>query len=105
MSDAHTRFRSGTYNGICDVCGRKMKASDLKLRWDGYRVCEQDWEMRHPQELLRMFSDQRTLPFTRPDSSPFITGQSCPVGGVSAVGGIGVAGCMIAGYPNTVYTP
>jgi hypothetical protein len=104
MSDARTRFVSGTYNAICDVCGRKMKASMLKARWDGYKVCATDWEMRHPQELLRMFSDQRTLPFTRPDNE-VDTNNSCPVGGIAGIVGIGVVGCMILSYPNTVYTP
>jgi len=96
------RFISGTYNALCDVCGQKYKASELKLRWDGYWCCPRDWEMRHPQDLLRMFSDTRQLPYTRPDTAVY-TNNSCPVGGVSGVAGIGVAGCMIARFPNTVY--
>ena len=101
---AKTRFVSGEYNGICDVCGVKYKANQLKKRWDGLYVCDEDWEIRHPQELLRIYSDTRTLPFTRPDSDVFLT-NSCPIGGVSGTAGIGVAGCMIAGYPDTVYIP
>ena len=62
-----TWFRSGKYNAICDVCGFKFKETSLRKRWDGLMVCEQDWEQRHPQELLRPVPDQVKLPWTRPE--------------------------------------
>jgi hypothetical protein len=37
-------------------------------------VCDQDWEQRHPQELIRPIADQNKLPWTRPEGSDqFIT--------------------------------
>lgn len=44
----------GDWNAICPVCGFKYKASELKQRWDGVYVCQQDWEPRHPQELIKI---------------------------------------------------
>jgi hypothetical protein len=57
----------GGYNALCDVCGWKYKASQLRKRWDGLIVCEKDWEMRHPSDLFKTVSDQSILLWTRPD--------------------------------------
>jgi hypothetical protein len=46
-------LKLGEHNAYCDVCGFKFKASDLRDRWDGYKVCELDWETRHPQDFVR----------------------------------------------------
>lgn len=62
-----TYWKSGDYSALCDVCSRKFKASQLKLRWDGLRVCSEDWEVRHPQELIRSIPDQTKLNWTRPE--------------------------------------
>lgn len=55
------------YNVICDICRRKMKASQLRRRWDGYMVCKDDWETRHSLDFYRARNDTHVLPFTRPD--------------------------------------
>lgn len=57
----------GGYNAICQVCGWKYKAKDLKLRWDGLWVCKEDWEIRQPLDFLRTIPDQHPLPFVLPD--------------------------------------
>src|SRR5882762_1391216 len=62
-----TWFVSGEWNSICDVCGFKFKEKDLKDRWDGLKVCNKDWEPRHPQELIRPMPTERPLPWTRPE--------------------------------------
>jgi hypothetical protein len=56
----------GNWNALCDSCGRKFKASDLRKRWDGLMVCDEDWEQRHPQTLLRVQREQIAVPFARP---------------------------------------
>lgn len=56
----------GNWNALCDSCGRKFKASDLKKRWDGLIVCQEDWEQRHPQDLLRVQREQISVPWSRP---------------------------------------
>ena len=49
-------LRDGDWNAICDECGKKFKASQLKLRWDGFMVCQRDWEPRHPQDFVRGYT-------------------------------------------------
>jgi hypothetical protein len=57
---------SGNWNALCDSCGRKFKALDLLKRWDGLMVCQEDWETRHPQTLLKVQREKITVPFVRP---------------------------------------
>ena len=64
-----TYYSSGDWNGICDVCGRKFKMSQLRPRWDGLMVCAGDWETRHPQEFVRGIKDVQTVPVARPEST------------------------------------
>ena len=59
-------FVSGEFNLLCDVCSKKIKASDAKQRWDGLIVCPSDFEHRHPQDYVRAKTDKITVPFTRP---------------------------------------
>ena len=47
---------------ICDVCGFRYRASELKLRWDGLRVCADDFEPRNRQEFVRG---------VKPDKAPY----------------------------------
>ena len=56
----------GDYNVVCDICSKKIKASDAKQRWDGLIVCPSDFEHRHPQDYVRARTDKITVPFTRP---------------------------------------
>lgn len=59
-------YKSGDYNAACDRCGRKFKASELRLTWDGLRVCQADWEPRHSQERVRASKDDQSVPWSRP---------------------------------------
>jgi hypothetical protein len=65
--------KSREYNGICDICGFKKKNYELRKRWDGYWVCNEDWESRHILDFYRTKNDTHTLPITRSD--PVITTQ------------------------------
>lgn len=57
---------------ICDVCGFKKRASQMRRRWDGAMVCEKDWEPRHPQELVRFRGDDRqAVPVARPEPTDY----------------------------------
>lgn len=60
-------YKHGDWNAICDVCGFKFKASQLRRRWDGFMVCEKDWEPRHPQDFVRGTKDDQSVAFTRPE--------------------------------------
>ena len=62
----HNHLISGDWNALCDSCGRKFKASQLRRRWDGMMVCDADYELRHPQEFLRVQKERISVPFARP---------------------------------------
>lgn len=59
--------RQWTWNVICDVCGFKYKAYELKERWDGLMVCHLDWETRHPQDLIKIPKEDTSVPWSRPE--------------------------------------
>ena len=61
--------RSYEYNVLCPVCQFKMKASDLRWRWDGLWVCKDDWEPRHPLDFYTARNDVHPLPFMYPDNN------------------------------------
>ena len=50
-------FQSGENWVECDVCGMDFRASEVKWRWDGLLVCEEDWEPRHQQDYVRPRED------------------------------------------------
>ncbi len=41
------------WNAICDRCGFRYRASELKRNWQGLRVCAEDFEPRNSQEFVR----------------------------------------------------
>ncbi len=51
-------YKEGSFNCICDVCGQKHKAQSMKQRWDGFMVCVDDFEQRHPQDFLKAKIDK-----------------------------------------------
>lgn len=63
-----TQAIKGNWNAICDVCGFKLKASQLKKRWDGLMVCVEDFEVRHPSDYYRPpIGPESVVPWTRPE--------------------------------------
>lgn len=93
----YTWWKSGSWNAICDECGFKFKSEELKLRWDGLMVCPEDWEIRHPQELIRAIPDQSRLPWTRPEGREQDVPTVCTPIGRQGLAGYGTAGCSIVG--------
>lgn len=59
-------YVSGDWNVICDVCSKKIKASEAKQRWDGFIVCKDDYEQRQPLDFIRARQDKISVPYTRP---------------------------------------
>ena len=59
-------FASGQHNFICDVCGKKLKSGEGRKRWDGFYVCKDDFEQRHPQDFVRARQDKISVPWSRP---------------------------------------
>ena len=80
-------YDHGNANKICDGCGQKYKASELRKTWDNRWMCWYDWERRQPQDKLRAFPDKQTIPDPRPeavsqttswDGSSLVTGVNDP---------------------------
>lgn len=63
------RYDRGNWKCYCDACGRLVKASELRQRWDGFMVDDRCWEPRQPQDFVRGVADIQTPPFTRPEPS------------------------------------
>ena len=63
---AKNYFISGQWNLICDICSVKYKAGKAKHRWDGFIVCPNCYEQRHPQDFVRTKQDKISVPFSRP---------------------------------------
>ena len=66
-------YISGQWNVICDVCSKKIKSGLAKQRWDGFIVCPDDFEFRHPQDFVLAKQDKITVPYIRPPNDIFIT--------------------------------
>lgn len=89
-------YDSGDWWIICDVCSKKIKASESKQRWDGLIVCPDDWELRHPQDFLKVKEDKITVPFSRPrPTDSFIF--SCDPISSSSIAGYSKVGCWVTG--------
>jgi hypothetical protein len=71
-------YTPGDWWAICDSCGRKFKASQLKERWDGFMVCKEDWEPRHEQDFVQARADHISVPWARHPSATFIVVDYLP---------------------------
>jgi hypothetical protein len=92
-------FKPHHWNAICDVCGFEFKSNALKKRWDGLMACDADYELRNPQDLIRIPKENPAIPWSRPDrdTSTYVV---CTLTTSQGIAGIGVAGCMRAGSVN-----
>ena len=95
----NTWYKPGDWSAICDVCGFKFKASELKKRWDGMYVCKDDFETRHPSDFVHPIRPEPILPWTRPEQTDvFVDANYCTPEGRQGVAGYGQANCAIAGF-------
>lgn len=67
-------FEKGQWNVLCDRCGFKYKARQLRKEWNGLRVCSgagtnDCWEPRHPQDKVRGKVDRQAPPWVRPEGA------------------------------------
>lgn len=96
------RLDWGDWNAICDVCGFRFKASEMKKRWDNLMVCKQDYEHRNPQDLLRVRGDQPSVPWSRPEPTDVFV-PVCWIWGTSAYADLGQVDCMKVDYAPLTY--
>jgi hypothetical protein len=59
-------FRPGDHKIIDDRTGRTIYASEARKEWTGELVHKDDWEPRHPQDLVRSRVDRMSVRDPRP---------------------------------------
>jgi len=67
------RYEHGQWNVICDRCGFKYKARQLRREWTGLMVCHGPmttdcWDERHPQDFVKGRPDRQSPPWTRSEA-------------------------------------
>lgn len=62
-----SEFRLGSWKAVCDRCGFRYHAEELRKEWTGLRTCRHCWEPRHPQDRLKGKADRQAPPWTRPE--------------------------------------
>ena len=72
-------YVKGDWNALCQRCGFKYKASEMKLEWTGLHVCHHCWEPRHPQDLLKVREDDPTVPWSSPSPTDVFTTPGEPL--------------------------
>lgn len=85
-------FTPGQWWIHCDVCGFKFKSDQIKKRWDGLMVCENDFEHDHPQKFLRVREDKQSVPFVRKQADDVFT-TVCYIWGSSGYADLATADC------------
>ena len=73
MRGPRSYLKLGDWNAVCYFCGFKYKASELVRYWEGFYVCKECWEPRHPQDFVRGTIDEQTPPWTQPLPLPSFT--------------------------------
>ena len=94
-------YYAGDWLATCFQCGRKVLASSLKRHWQGYWVCPEHWEERHPQDYVRAQTDHQTVPWSQPQWNNDLQIYVCDINGRSAYPGRGIPGCLVPG--NNLY--
>ena len=70
-------YREGDWNAACGLCGRKRKASEMKVippgvPGAGLRMCPEHHYERNPQDFVRGIPDKITPPWTQPPTDTYL---------------------------------
>jgi hypothetical protein len=60
-------FEPGSWNFWCQQCGKRLKATEGRRRWDGLWVGPECFEIRHPQDFVRGIPDRQSVPWSTGD--------------------------------------
>lgn len=95
-------YVKGTNNAWCQLCAKKMKASQLKPRYDGVICCPKCWNPKHPQEYAPVIRQDIPVSLSSPPP-PELTYPGCELWHTQAIPGYAYPGCMIPArnYLNT----
>ena len=93
----------GEWQAACQVCGWVFPSGDIKRRWDGLLVCKQDYETRHPQDMIKVRGERHFPSFISPEPSEIYQGV-CSIVTSSSYADLGTADCMQASVTTYSYT-
>lgn len=70
-------YVSGDYNRICERTGFKVKASQTLKEWTGRIVRKESFELRQPQDLIRVRPERQMVhdPRSEPDDNFLATNE------------------------------
>jgi len=90
-------YASGKHSiAICDRCGFQYKYTQLREEWNGFRVCPECFEPKHPQlEPVRHLADPEALRHPRPDVPATIVAGAGVVRTIDANSVMSVTGDVI----------
>lgn len=54
-------YVAGDYYLLCDICGFKIRRSEALKAWDGSMRCQQDYEERHPLDLIEPRAERQNV--------------------------------------------
>ncbi len=60
------KFR-GRHKFVCDVDGMVYYSEHKRTRWDGAIVHKDNWEPRHPQDLIKAVKEDTSVKDARPE--------------------------------------
>ena len=95
-------WKPGSHWVECSRTGFLVRVEDARKEWTGTIVARDEWEPRHPQDMLRGVADDMSAKgLVNPES----TGIDIAGGGTLAVAGWAVAGEAVAGTGFLVTLP
>jgi hypothetical protein len=62
-------YRPGDFYRICDLSGKKVRASETVKLWNGLIVARDWYEERNPQDFVRARHDNQRVPDPRPENN------------------------------------
>ena len=100
-----TGYFPGDWLAACYQCGRERLASTMRKHWQGYWLCPEHWEPRHPQDFVRGVKDIQTVPWSQPQSDLQL--YVCGLNDRIAIPGYMLPGCALPGWcsfdPNALF--
>lgn len=97
-------YAEGDWNAACYRCGAKRKASQMRKQWQGFWVCKEHWEPRHPQDFVKAKAETTTVPWSQEKPNEVFT-MLCDPNGQSAIPDKALPDCMIPDYISPSFYP
>jgi len=66
----------GDHYVICDICGFQFRRSECKKNWKQQIVCMDDFEKRHPQDLIKVKPERPGVKDARPVPEYYFVGTN-----------------------------